>query len=166
MTRNAVVVAACLSLLVLAIWTHPPISGPQTAPKIGRVIKDFGQIGRALDRWYDLHGTLPDSYDALLTFTEKTGSSLPIIDVWGSRYHYVMQQDGTPLLSSAGPDRLLGTKDDIVAYDLFADLVKSPAPTLHDRFGQPTNGGARQRENGLHVNSGPGDRPFQDAESE
>jgi len=82
-----------------------------------RASEDLDALKSHIELMYYRTGAYPVSLGAL----RSAGVSVNVIDPWGSGYMYVLKGDGY-LLMSAGPDRYLGTDDDIPRiYSFFSD---------------------------------------------
>ncbi len=76
-----------------------------------RAVKDLQRIFKAIGEYIGKNGRLPRSLDDLWTLKKPD-----LIDPWGQPYKYEpsLSDDSSFVLSSSGPDRKFGTKDDIV----------------------------------------------------
>jgi len=82
-----------------------------------RASEDLDALKFHIETMYYRTGAYPASLGAL----RSAGLSVNVVDPWGSGYMYKMKKDG-PLLMSAGPDRYLGTDDDMPRiYNLFPE---------------------------------------------
>ena len=82
----------------------------------------LGGLSQRLQIYYRDHGTLPPTLEAF-------GDSASRTDLWGRATEYV-PRDSTFTLRSGGPDRILGTVDDVV---LEAGTTYQSKRALYDR---------------------------------
>lgn len=114
-----VLVVAVAALLILMWATHPPVFRPGfggTPEETTRVQLEI--YADAIMKYERTEGRYPESLEALLDspmfdLYEESRRRAALQDHWGSPYVYE-RGAGEVTLRSAGPDRAMGTSDDIV----------------------------------------------------
>jgi len=74
-------------------------------------------IESALDMYRLAKGRLPDPSAGLKPLLEGRYLKMPTVDPWGQPFAYTLQ-NGEPVITSAGPDRVSGTPDDLSSATL------------------------------------------------
>ncbi|HEY6528119.1 MAG TPA: type II secretion system protein GspG [Cellvibrionaceae bacterium] len=112
------VIKIIIALIVLyVVWV---VGFSLTAPGYPREASVEGMLRTSMKVFYRDCGRYPESFTEMASTTSVCpGWKGPIlttdelIDTWGSRYLYVLDNINAPIVISSGPDRAFGTEDDI-----------------------------------------------------
>lgn len=104
---------------ILASMVVPSFVGRAREARIKAAEGDISNLGTALELFELEQGAFPSSLGELLTSDKKYLRQTQVpVDPWGNAYTYSNMGDSYTL-SSAGPDGVAGTGDDITSANLF-----------------------------------------------
>ena len=127
-------------VVAIGLWLWIVVGGfgsrSNRTPKIDETRRDLLTLGRAIDSYMRLKKTCPSVetwFGQLLPFTDTVVSRS---DPWGCPYEYRPGRDWVGVVSP-GPDRKLGTDDDITFYTEvpFGSGVRGKSPKATNRLG-------------------------------
>lgn len=129
---------------ILAAMVAPKITAYLTDAKITSAKSEIGTIVTALNSYYSVNGEYPSSLSAIAEKyldKAKLSDNKELLDPWGIPYRYKTSDAGGRKrqrfeIICAGPDNVIGTKDDITQHGGSKSLDEGPA----DEFDEGLDG--------------------------
>ncbi len=107
-------VVAILGILAGVVAVN--VSGHGERARIAATRQSIANIETAVRMYEVMHGTFPENLEQLTVGTEDTAAPLKresLVDSWGTPFQYRRQGRTGYEIRSAGPDRAMGSQDDL-----------------------------------------------------